>query len=691
MKRLILPGIPFALSLALSLSTAGSHVHWQDSGFFLVAVKELGVLYPPGFALYVLLCRAWTLALGFIDFAYAVHLFSALCSAGAAATLAVAARDLLRSRGPLFRTVEEDGPRAAQVGVAIGCLAACGYTFWAAAILAKVYAFYYLVLTLLIWRMIRADESGRPRDFTFVAALIGLAWQVHPSATTAGPALLLFVLFHRKALGAKGLAWRTGLAAACALGPVLLLPALAAREPALMFGDPRIGSTFWSYLTGSRFTSIPGVFGLAESRVLSVGQYLWEELLGVGVVAVAFGLLQAARTNRRLLAGVAAWVVPVIVFTVLFKLEGQHDFWFVSAWLVLWLVAGLGLHSGLRAAGSRGSGLLAAAIAVGVVWPVALNHPLLDRRNDTLPEAMGHFLLDALDENAVLVLHSDDAIAASLFLQRVRGVRPDVALIQSSFLGEGTGWYEGILRRRYPFLKPPDTGSVVSRNPRLGRLEVELGAFANANASKSRPLFFERPPPPDLLRPDYTLIPAGPLLKLVPRGEGRIDSKYWKVPIEPEQVPPLFRRERGHSVELTPEGVEVRAEAYEHRLLRDLLRARKNLADWAALSGTAEGYRRSAELYESILALDPWMREDPGAVVPLARAYAALRRFDLAEPWLKKSLQLRLPPGIRAQLCCLLVEICTEGKRPKEAAGWAAAALAIPELPSDLRKKLEGR
>jgi len=110
MRRLILPGIPFVLSLLLSFSTAGSHCYWQDSGFFLVAVKELGVLYPPGFALYVLICKAWTLALGFVDFTYAVHLFSAFCAAGAAGTLAVATRDLLRTKGPIFRTIGDDSP-----------------------------------------------------------------------------------------------------------------------------------------------------------------------------------------------------------------------------------------------------------------------------------------------------------------------------------------------------------------------------------------------------------------------------------------------------------------------------------------------------------------------------------------------------------------------------------------------------
>src|SRR6185295_1977034 len=154
MRRGVLPAIPFVVSLALSFSTMGSHVYWQDSGFFLVAVKELGILYPPGFALYVLLCKAWTLAFGFLDFTYAVHLFSAVCAAGAAATLAVAARDLLRTKGPIFRTLEIEGAPAAWVGASIGCLAAGGYTFWSAAILAKVYALSYLILTLLLWRMI---------------------------------------------------------------------------------------------------------------------------------------------------------------------------------------------------------------------------------------------------------------------------------------------------------------------------------------------------------------------------------------------------------------------------------------------------------------------------------------------------------------------------------------------------------
>ena len=73
MKRGLVPGVPFGLSLCLSLVTVGTHPFWQDSGLYLTAVQELGVLYPPGFVLYELLCRMWTLLFFFVDFTLAVH------------------------------------------------------------------------------------------------------------------------------------------------------------------------------------------------------------------------------------------------------------------------------------------------------------------------------------------------------------------------------------------------------------------------------------------------------------------------------------------------------------------------------------------------------------------------------------------------------------------------------------------
>ena len=103
-RRWLGPGLPFVVSAILSLSTVGSHIYWQDSGFYLSAVQEMGVLYPHGVVLYQVLCKAWTLLLFFVDFALAVHLFSSFCAALAAGTIALAAREWLA------RTPERHAP-----------------------------------------------------------------------------------------------------------------------------------------------------------------------------------------------------------------------------------------------------------------------------------------------------------------------------------------------------------------------------------------------------------------------------------------------------------------------------------------------------------------------------------------------------------------------------------------------------
>src|SRR5882672_3499073 len=102
MNARIILAIPAAVSMALSVSTIGTHLFWQDSGVLLSAIREMVLVYAPGFIAYEVLCRLWSGLLFFIDFTLAVHLFSALCAALASGVLALAVRDQLRSRGPLF-------------------------------------------------------------------------------------------------------------------------------------------------------------------------------------------------------------------------------------------------------------------------------------------------------------------------------------------------------------------------------------------------------------------------------------------------------------------------------------------------------------------------------------------------------------------------------------------------------------
>jgi hypothetical protein len=686
--------IPLVLSLVLSLSTVGIHPFWQDSGLYLTAVKETGVLYPPGFVLYEILCRAWTLLLFFVDFTLAVHLFSALCAALAAGIMALATRDMLRSRGAIFKvSSEEPGTRAELCGILAGVLMAGGFTFWSTAIYAKGYSFYYLVLTVLLWRMIRADESRRPRDFTIVAVLIGLAWQAHPSSILIGGALVLFVGVHARFLGWKGILGRTAVAAAFALGPSLLvLPVLMARDPWVSFGQVRNLRELLQYATGTRYVGMHGAFGFDSTRGASFGRYMWEDLLGVGMLLTAAGLVALARRNRRLLAGLLAWVVPYSLITILFKTEVQHDCWLVAARLPLSLALGVGACSLAIRAGARAPVWIAAAGVAATSWAAWANVPDVSQRNYLLAEIYGRTLIESVDRDAIVILSGDDSNGLASYLQRVRGERPDVTLITSSFLNSkattGSDWYEAGLLKRSPFLTPPDYEELRRRFPDVEVKHVATAAFINANAGGPRAIFCEFLVTPGLVRPDMMLAPAGVHFKVVPRASKLpVDLRYWKFPIEPEQVRPLYRRAHGQDSFTSSAGMTVTPAVYERRLAAMLLRARFHLA----LALTEQGqFAPAARLCQSIIDYDDEeFEKNPEIIHLLGISYYAAGQPEKAVPALRRSSEISIRKENRATAIFYLGDIARKSGDEAAARRYFEQALGIPGLDPAYVREME--
>lgn len=165
--------------------------------------------------------------------------------------------------------------------------------------LRKGLSFFYLVLSLLLYWMIRADHSRKSWDFTILAIFIGMAWQAHPSVVLAGPALIMFVMIHFKVLGWKGMGSRSLLAAASAWGPsFILLPVLSRNESTAAFGAPSNLLEILNFLMRSRFTTRKDVYTMEPERRISVCRYFWEGMLLLGTVLSGAGLVRLARHNR---------------------------------------------------------------------------------------------------------------------------------------------------------------------------------------------------------------------------------------------------------------------------------------------------------------------------------------------------------------------------------------------------------
>ncbi|HZE95734.1 MAG TPA: tetratricopeptide repeat protein [Planctomycetota bacterium] len=639
------PLVPFAFSLALSIPTLGSTVFWQDSGLYLTSVHELSVPPPHGFVLYLLVAKLWTLALApLAGFTLAAHLFSAVCAAGAAAFLALACRAFLRRFRP---DAPAEGP-----AIAAALIAAAGYSFWNSALLAKPYALYYLLLSLLLWILIRAERRG---EFLALGLVLGLAWAAHPSAAMLVPAMLAYAWARRdkvRGLRAPGFAAVVLIAAAAAFLPsFVVLPLLAKRGSLCSFGDPRTIPQVWSHLRAANYTDFRGAWGFDLGRAGLAARFIWEEFLGVGLAVLGLGVWRLAKERPPVLGLIAAWAGPMLLLPFVFLGEGMFDQWFVAAYIPLSLCTAAGFAWILDRVRVAAPGVLATAVA----WMILANFADLSNRHYGEAESYGRILLDSVPPGGVLVASTDEATFIPMYLQQVQGWRTDVRLVHGEFLG--AGWYDARLERAFG-MRPPDAAEIATRtNPQL----LGLTAFANANVRPGKPVYSERPTDPNGLRPGLALVPAGVLWKTAVAAEATPEP--FRPALDPSLLAGRRRRARGIHMRHLSTGMVARYEPYEDRLI-DLLMQPK-LRDVKAL--LEKNPAAALQLYEHARSIDAALEVDPAFQYDYALSLYLCDRPADAEKSFERVLMLEPSPARETLSHFYLAEIARGANRRDDA------------------------
>jgi hypothetical protein len=661
------PAAPFLFSLALSLPTMGSTVFWQDSGFYLTGIHDLSVPASHGFVAYLLLAKLWTLAVApLAGFTRAVHLFSAFCAAGAAAFLALAARDFLKRLAP-DRPAE--GP-----AISAALVAAAGYCFWNSAVLAKPYALYYLTLSALLWILVRAERRA---DFFALAAVLGFAWAAHPSAAMLVPAMLAYAWARRdkvRQLKPTGFVALVVLAAVVAFAPSFVaLPILARHDSLCSFGDPRTPGQVWSHLRGANYTDFKGAWGFDLARAGLAARFIWEEFLGIGLAVLALGVVRLARERRGILGLIAVWAGPMLLLPLVFIGEGMFDQWFVAAYIPLTLCTAAGFAWIAERARVWTPGILAA----GIAWMIFANYADLNNRSYADAEIYGRLLLDAVEPGGVLVTTTDDATVIPMYLQRVQGVRPDVKLIHGEFLG--VDWYDERVERQLGLRRGRPEEIAERTNPQL----VGVTAFANANAAPGRPIYSERPPDPSGLRPGLIRVAAGVLWKTAVAGDGGPIAAAPKV--NPGAV--VRRRARGIYMRHLPTGMVALYEPYEDRLIDLVVQAK--LRETQPLLATDP--KAALDLYERARSVDAALRIDASFQYDYGLALYLNDRPGPAAEAFEAVLSLEPSPGRETLAHFYLAELHRAAGRRGEAQKHYAEALRLAGADPAMMGKIRER
>ena len=175
-------GIVGAVLGFVYLATLAPGITLWDAGEFASAVDSLGIPHPPGTPLFILIARAWRVALGFVPTAAATNLLAAVCTAIAAA---ICAALVTRWTRDTFS------------GVAAALMLGGMSTVWLNATETEVYSASLLMSVLMLYVGYRAGGKGGSRDpaqqrkfVRLLAYLFALTPPLHLSAMVAAPAAI---------------------------------------------------------------------------------------------------------------------------------------------------------------------------------------------------------------------------------------------------------------------------------------------------------------------------------------------------------------------------------------------------------------------------------------------------------------------------------------------------------------------
>jgi hypothetical protein len=417
-------------------TTSPTLTYGGDCGELIAASYVLGNAHPTGYPLYLLLGKLFSLLpVGEVAFRY--NLFSAVCSAGAAAVVAVT----------VFRLC-----RDALAALVAAWSFACAYVVWTQAIIAEVYALSALLISLTIFTAVTFVQTKDARWLGATAFAFGLGLTNH-----------LPILFIGVTLGGYCV-WRYGrvdvwtnkrphvhtstrpyifaLFFLLPLALYLYLPLRAHANPPMNWGNPATFSAFWAHVSGKLYQShvfaVPLV--VLPQRLLALGGLMALQFL----LAFPIGLMGGWQLGKQgwglaLILGALLDVAVYVNYDVL-------DPWnfFFPVYVTFGLCVGLGaaaLRAWVRKFFVTAQRLAVLLTTVSMLCLPALQvwaaYPQVTMRGNRRAYQDARALLQATSPNSTLFIKGDESLFGVWYLQNVEGRGNDRKIVYGKELIDG--------------------------------------------------------------------------------------------------------------------------------------------------------------------------------------------------------------------------------------------------------------
>ena len=398
-----------------------------DSGELSLACAEPGIAHPTGYPLYILIGRLIVLLTG-LEPILATNLYSALAG-GVAAAAMFAILDIL-----VGSLVGAKRSMARGISAAIAILFASSRTLWSVSTITEVYALEIAIDLLALYCLL--SWNGSSRKFILGAYLFGLSSGIHMMFVLFAPAVLLLMIFERERIAPRVIFWGI-LFFAFGVTVYFYLPIRAAQNPSANFGDPSTVGRFFRHVTAWQYRVWMFKRPISE-LVLSMKGFAIQIATEASVFAVPFALAGAvfmAFRKRRIF-----WVVlTIFVCDVLYALNysiPDIDSYFLPAIAVWFLWIGFGVAWIFEKLKWR-------AVAMAIFFPMlalpAVRWREMDRSDYYLAEETATNILALAPRDALIYLNNWDWYAPANYLQKARGYRGDLVLLDFELMRRS--WY----------------------------------------------------------------------------------------------------------------------------------------------------------------------------------------------------------------------------------------------------------
>ena len=508
------------------LRTVGPTVTGEDSGELVTAAYTMGVAHPPGYPLWCILGKLFTLIIPLGTVAWRVNVMSAFFAASTVFVVCLLGIKL----------------RAHPLAAAAGALAlAFSKELWEQATIAEVYTLNAFLVATCVLLLFVWYESRRNAVLYVFALVYGLGLCNHNTMHFLAPPFVLFVLAvdrepwrrwraYGLCVALAGLAWCLH----------LYLPLRARTNPPVNWGNPSNWESFWDVIRRKQYS-----FGItADPRTparllvqtwhfakLYAREFtpwlLWAPLLGIPA------LWRKEKLRLIFLAGLAVYVVFGFIFILNFDIDKQslwlnNVFW-IPAYMIAAVLIGCGVHwlaigaplpinAGADSAAPAWRTMLGrtAAVVLGlavVLMPLQANYYANDKSQYYFAYDYGLNILNSLDQDAIYFPSADHATFPAIYLRAVEGVRPDVTIANKYGYPEKSVYEDMDPDLQERFRKVP-----TKQEEKI----IEDWVIANTD----RPVYFTKKRAFPAL-PGATLANRGLVYRVVRPGEELAGRDYW--------------------------------------------------------------------------------------------------------------------------------------------------------------------